>query len=1048
MNIYADNTRPSRLCGDRNEINYVIDICNRCSIPRSFNLALRSRLDAQEITFLDPGFDPQPLPDATFGERFETGNTEWGPFECRQYLITARLRDSFTGNLFATRVDVPPFEGQNFTASQFVYITPADYINIPSGTIQNPRKLSSLGYDAPYNLLHPSIACQASQPVALSISGVFEIDLDNLPASAGGIYCMKRTIIKMSSSNAQIIVSGSPGKKLIMEEAQIFSCNNMWQRILVQPGVELIMDRCTVEDGIQALTLSGGAIAHLRDNTFRNNHIGVYVPPGPATGQHVDFRSFFGNRFESAGNGLKPPLPYTGQKGTAGMWLNDVLGATIGLEDTTENSFYNLYNGVVAHNSNLSIRNSYFRAIEPASGPNAPAFSGYGIRASGTEPFLRLLDVLGHGKYGPAAFEDCNTGIFADKMSVNIMHCGFDKVHDGITLQNNRVRRLTVANNNITAYGSGINLFQNTPVRCTIEDNDITVNATQWGAGRGIRMEEAPTGVQNFNYYTVRRNTILLNTAKEGIHLQAGRYVQLYDNTILLREGTSFQDGISLFGAGNALVRCNTLSGPAGSTFNYPNRGVVTYGSFGSAILCNTTDNMRTGYTFYGMADATALRGNNLNRHATGLQILDNGHIGEQAHHGNRWFGPFTEFGAKHLALDFEVVAQSLFRVDPTASSGQAFAYEPSWSAVGLWFVPQDVDDESIFACLTSTYDACQTAAPPVNFAGEMGILEEKLALGTFASPQFTAELGWTGRRHLYSRIAENDLPLQPGTPIHTFYAGGTGGGLIPQLHATRQRIKGAFALSPAEEAQLEQQHLDLQNRLAELRANNYGWKDADPEAGDPALESARNVVYAGLQADASAADALGEDMWDHATDQLALAKTLNAAIPATAVYEINEKSVNALYIAWVETGEFTPTQKGELADIAFQCPLSGGDAVFFARSLYALIDPDARYDDELLCSVGGQYRALPKAETEEPGFDVYPNPANDHLVLRCFGMPEDTESIAVVFDLLGRELLRTSLGTRSITVLDTKHINPGIVLVALISDGRRIGIRKVVIQK
>ncbi|MBX2928393.1 MAG: T9SS type A sorting domain-containing protein [Saprospiraceae bacterium] len=895
--------------------------------------------------------------------------------------------------------------------------------------------------------LAPGTACQGNTPLALAISGVFEIDLDNLPASAGGIYCMKRTNIKMSP-NAQIIVSGSPGKKLIMEEAQIFTCIAVWQRILVQPGVELIMDKCTVEDGIEALTLSGGAIAHLRDNTFRNNHIGVYVPPGPATGQNVDFRSFFGNRFESAGNGLKPPLPYTGQKGTAGVWLNDVLGATIGLEDETENTFYNLYNGVVAHNSNLSIRNSYFRAIEPASGPNAPAFSGHGVHASGTEPFLRVLDVKGLGKYGPAAFEDCRTGIYADKMAAHIEHCNMEGVYNGIHLQNGRAKRLTVLRNNIKATDAGINLFQNTPARCNVEDNEITIQAINWGMGTGIRMEEAPTGVQNYNSYTVQRNLIHMNTAATGIRLQAGRYVQLYDNTIHLKEGTSFQDGISLAGAGNALVRCNTVSGPASSTFSYPNRGVVTYGSFGSALLCNTTDNMRTGYTFYGMADATALRGNNLRRHATGLQILDNGHIGEQAHQGNRWFGPFAEFGAKHLALDFEVVEQSRFRVDPAASSGQAFAFEPSWSAVGLWFVPDPVNETEIFQCQTPTYDACQTAAPPVNFA-EMGILEEKLAMGTFASPQFTAELGWTGRRHLYSRIAENDFPLQPGTPIDTFYAGGAGGGLIPQLHTARQRIQGAFALSPAEEAQLEQQHLDLQNRLSELRANSYGWKDADLEIGDPVLETARNAVYAGLQADASAADALAEDLLDHATSQLALAKTLNAAIPATAVYEINEKSVNELYIAWVETGEFTPTQKGELADIAFQCPWSGGDAVFFARSLYALIDPDAGYDDELLCSVGGQYRALPtQTRTLEAGFEIYPNPAGDYVVIRTAGIEDNARASVVLYDLMGREILRTAVAGNTDFILNTEQVHTGLFWVALSVDGQRVGVRKIVIKR
>jgi len=137
------------------------------------------------------------------------------------------------------------------------------------------------------------------------------------------------------------------------------------------------------------------------------------------------------------------------------------------------------------------------------------------------------------------------------------------------------------------------------------------------------------------------------------------------------------------------------------------------------------------------------------------------------------------------------------------------------------------------------------------------------------------------------------------------------------------------------------------------------------------------------------------------------------------------------------------------MADIAFQCPWRGGDAVFYARSLYALLQPNALYDDALLCSSTGQFRALiPQDRTVEAGFELYPNPASDHIIFSCFGMSEGTESIVVVFDLLGRELLRTSVGTKSMAVLDTKNIRPGIVLVALIADGRRIGIRKVVLQK
>ncbi|MBX2928398.1 MAG: T9SS type A sorting domain-containing protein [Saprospiraceae bacterium] len=153
--------------------------------------------------------------------------------------------------------------------------------------------------------------------------------------------------------------------------------------------------------------------------------------------------------------------------------------------------------------------------------------------------------------------------------------------------------------------------------------------------------------------------------------------------------------------------------------------------------------------------------------------------------------------------------------------------------------------------------------------------------------------------------------------------------------------------------------------------------------------------------------------------------------------------------IAWVETGGFTSTQKTELADIAFQCPWSGGDAVFFARSLYALIDPDAGYDDELLCSVGGQFRALPEqARTVETGFEIYPNPAGDYIIIRTAGIEDNERATVVLYDLMGREILRTAVAGNADFALNTEQVHTGLFWAMLSIDGQRVGVRKVVIKR
>jgi len=1046
----ADNLRPSRQCGDRGEINYTVEICNRCETVRNLNVVLRNRTDAQQILLLDPAFNPQQLPDAAFGQRFETGFSDWQPGECRYYSFSAMLNNAYVGASYNTRIEVPTAPGQVSPRAENIQILQANYITISGGTLQNPNKLSTLGFNGQYSFLNPSTACNTMTPVAIAVSGVFEIDLANLPPVSGVgsmLYCLKNAKIKMSPG-ARIIVSGAGGK-LTLENTEIFSCTNMWEQFIVKSGVELVMDDCRWEDGIQALTLENGAIARIRDNSFFNNRIGVYIPPGSTEIQNIDVREFVGNRFETLGDGLK--TPFVGQKALAGVWIHGVRDLQIGINGANENSFAKLHNGVVAYNSNLSVKNSLFEDIHQEAGANAPAFSGYGIYSVGNTAYYRLLDIKGFGKYGTPAFRDCATAIFADKMAAHIEHCNMEQVQQGIHLQNARFRRLDIVRNNISASRAGINLFQNTPVRCTVDNNDVLVAGTAYSPGTGIRMEESPFGVQNYQYYTVQNNTVRMLSGAEGISLQAGRYVQLYNNTVQLSETGLPQNGITLWGAGNALVRCNTLLGPKNYNAAFPNRGIAGLGAYGALISCNTTDYLRTGILFDGMSDATALRGNNLHRHHTGLQILDNGHIGEQVHHGNRWFGPFTEFGAKHLALAFEVVGQSAFRVDGTASMLQPFDYLPTVSSAFPWFFDQAVANPvtDIFQCLTSTYDACQTAAPPLWVKTETDALDNKLAQNALQSPQFAQELGWTGRRHLYSRIAENNLPLQRGTSVRNFYITTATGGAIAKLQQTQQSLQAVYQAESPAGLLLDQQDAALKEGLSQLHRNSLLQQQAATASEQTALTSERALLRSNLHTALAYADALAEDAADAAYVQLGTAAALNATVAATAVYEQNEKHFNNLHIAWQQAESLTPAQQDALKNIAFQCPWRGGDAVFYARSLYALLQPNAVYDDALLCSTSGQYIAIPSENAQDSGsFELYPNPTADIIVLVI--TPElQTDIILEVFHSSGYLVSRRKVDVQgSQFYIETGDIPNGMYICRVSSEGRSLGSQKVIISK
>ncbi|MBK8950418.1 MAG: hypothetical protein IPM68_16665 [Flavobacteriales bacterium] len=75
---------------------------------------------------------------------------------------------------------------------------------------------------------------------------------------------------------------------------------------------------------------------------------------------------------------------------------------------------------------------------------------------------------------------------------------------------------------------------------------------------------------------------------------------------------------------------------------------------------------------------------------------------------------------------------------------------------------------------------------------------------------------------------------------------------------------------------------------------------------------------------------------------------------------------MNEIHLATIgkDVDIFSTTQAGALFDIANQCPMIGGNAVFKARSLYWLIDDNYDFDDLLLClSYGIVVKSLTERE-------------------------------------------------------------------------------------
>lgn len=124
---------------------------------------------------------------------------------------------------------------------------------------------------------------------------------------------------------------------------------------------------------------------------------------------------------------------------------------------------------------------------------------------------------------------------------------------------------------------------------------------------------------------------------------------------------------------------------------------------------------------------------------------------------------------------------------------------------------------------------------------------------------------------------------------------------------------------------------------------------------------------------------------------------------------------------------------QSSLLNIASQCPLSGGPAVYTARSLVRLINPTLRYNDELTCLQSG-YSWRKGYDLHPVGVSVRPNPTDNKLTVD-YSIEE--HSTLKLFDAVGVEVLSVEIDAQSNQkVIDTSKYPAGVYFCAMFVNG------------
>ena len=701
--------------------------------------------------------------------------------------------------------------------------------------------------------------------------------------------------------------------------------------------------------------------------------------------------------------------------------------------------FTNMSNGILAKSTHLFVNRLRFENIKKE-------YSGYdGLGIWIRDPNSSLV-VAGNFNSTELDFNNCSQGIIYenfglnDLAQINSLHIDntTDAVGVGIKAINNNFNQSYIYANNIrakTGIISGWNRFNAANVgeiyRNTIEPTNPANPTSSLGI---VGFDNGVTG--NWNIY---ENYIDVRSAQGGMQFNSGTGATLNSNIIDLGfASNSNANGIQAGGSTNFNVSCNDVAF-LGNPNPFFRSGLFVSSGTGSSYTCNNTGGTEFGLNTVGDCTPFSMGGNQFNRHFTGLRVNDGSVIGVQSLKGNRFQGSFTpqtvgnttfEFGAENLNSNPNDIALSLFQVgSPNAPIMPTFS--PPMSNWFQLISGTDATCGSLNACSVGT-SPNRVAASSSN---EEAFYTSAISESRMQTPN-AEEMKWTAQRNAYGRLMDN--PSHQNNREKSNFIGRMRNVGIGQLYQVEKGIKDAQNIGQEYSDVLKSNTNSIKtlaSEIAELEAKIFVAKEVEKIAL-MAQKKEKNAAIHRLSTENAPRHATIERKRNQEIQRL---MQDNQRISTRLQPEINEKEVNAVYLATVAQGKTTlnAEQKATVRTIAFQCPSKGGNAVFAARSLYSLVE-NINFNDFELCNVRSEPIQGLVAKRVETNYKVSPNPAIDVL-----SVTQSTEKVEagewLVFNTAGKLLLSKKVSENEMQAnINIQGLPEGIYIVSFTVNGEK----------
>lgn len=539
---------------------------------------------------------------------------------------------------------------------------------------------------------------------------------------------------------------------------EIGGCSTMWKGITVRGLSSLVIEASTIRDAHHAISAEKRSNITVENSYLHNNNFAVITSP---IGVGAYNFTLIGNEYGTTDSGLKPayanqsPAPFG--KGFAGIYLENAGPVNIGSAAGQPNRFYNLKYGIIAKNTDMTVRNASFSDFTDV--PPGAGYENYVNTFGNDYPTGKAIYALG-GKLAakgggiisgdkPLTFGNCHTGVEAKSAGLSVEECMMRSVNNGIRAGAGINKPYYVAWNDIEASERGISVFyvSGLPGQSAIAHNLVRMVNNPKGVGISV-------GGQDMfpqNEGLILKNAVTVIEGATGINIGVAQNLKATENVVRLA-GPNALYGIKLEGGDRNTVNCNDIYNPGGGD----NDGLYAVHAGRARVVCNNAENTARGLHFEGMLSGKLkphVSGNRMaNNASAGLLLGSDAVIGPQRHQGNRWINA----GAMASAA---AANHSIFTVD---SDENAEFLPDAWSPSG-WF--EDISDPAVsYQCLPGT------SCPFPALMADAG-LDLKIARGELLGLSYQPANIWLAQRRFYERIVEEGNPYPGNTDVDTFIA-------------------------------------------------------------------------------------------------------------------------------------------------------------------------------------------------------------------------------------------------------------------------------------